>query len=347
MRVFRFDHVAIIASLIIMGGCGSSNESDEGEEALEIQQWLDNKDFDKVIERLENKTPLNDDQRVLLGLSYTAKAGYGLSDMIKAIADSEKNQKSSDLYIKLAELNNKNEDALYLLGEAKKVYTEVVSKERCSQENKSHLEEQICAYNAISGVARSSIALQNLGDVKVAFDEEDGKTDDNLTRSVCALKIAALSYAAGQQTDGCVIGKYNEDNLTFKNEITYERIKISSKNTSDSNQTRDYLIRTTTPRNVELTDGYCDTNQQKAIIQDESHPYPCPIQQKESEENLTAESLILETLNTDLDLIGSLDASIQDDVTKYRDDIDGADGTPKDGKVTSVELAAYIESKNK
>ena len=94
-----------------------------------------------------------------------------------------------------------------------------------------------------------------------------------------------------------------------------------------------------------ITNGYCNndfTNYSETIDAGLS-PYPCPVNQVSTQEDLNTSTMLIETLNEGLDAVKTAvsgDDQFVSDIDEYKTEIDG----DANGDITVSELQTYLQS---
>lgn len=342
----------LIVSALLVSGCGGSegNEGNEGEVALELQYFLDEGKYGSVISLLEGKAQTKN-QKIALGAAYIGRAGFSISKIIEVIASSANDTNGSATSTLISNLSSKGSaTALSDLTSGKRYYNEVVSAELCADENQTKTIPQtdLCFFSGLASMARLATTMGYLGNIESVF-EQDGTEDIKMKASTCAMRYA---FEDENLSDDCDIT--SDGNVTFvQSNTTYEAISVNS---AFEDGTYDYLITYDTVRSSVVTSGYCRLNDFSTrtdiltrTVARASGYYVCPLKETVESEELTVNNLIVDALNGDLDAVGAMSSSSQEDIDQLRADILEANGrniTDENTTITAEDVAKYLDLQN-
>ena len=336
--------IALISTILLFSGCGESDS--EGESRLETQQMLDSGNFAGVISRIESKTSKTVGDYLALGAAYMGKAGLSFSDLVEVVAASNEDSSSDGFASFINNIDNrKSPSALKDLEKSAQNYKKVV-KTACADAIAdpnlvlTDTQRDICLYIGLSYSMKTATAFGYLGDVaKLA---ESGSSDDKLKASACAMGYA---YDGTYDNTNCAIIDNNSTITFVDSNKTYNEFNV----TVNSNSF-EYLMTTTgTPKQIALTDGYCTLTDFSTRVEEKfAGSYVCPVNEEKGTDDLTAASILVDTLNTGVDSIvaaaGSDGSDMSDDIKEFKEEIKGSSD---DGNITLSEIIAYIDKKNK
>ncbi|MEA2090866.1 MAG: hypothetical protein U9O83_00680 [Campylobacterota bacterium] len=334
--------ITLISTMLLFTGCGGDSE---GESRLDTQQKLDSGDFAAVIAKLEPKTSKTLEDYLALGAAYMGKAGLSFSDLVEVVAASSEDSNDDGFASFIKNIDNrKSPSALKDLEESAKNYQQVV-KTACADAaadpnfELSDTQKDICLYIGLSHSMKVATAFSYLGDVTKL--SESG-SDDELKASACA-----MGYAYdGSVGTGCTISE--DVNITFSvSEKTYTPLGVTV-NSVEYDYLMTGVIPGTTNKQTALTDGYCTLDSFSTRADDEfAGSYACPVNEEKGADDLTAASILVDTLNTGVDSIiaaaGGDDSDMSDDIKEFKEEIKGSAG---EEDVTLSEIIDYINTKN-
>jgi coenzyme F420-reducing hydrogenase delta subunit len=327
--------------MLLFSGCGNSDSG--AEITMTAQQLIDNQQYAKAAALLESKSNKTDGDYMLLSSAYMGEAGFSFSEVLKIIADtgisSDTNNapaniykagaNDDDNYVKFLEkieavLKDKP-DALVYLQKAKDVLDNITNKD-----------DNVKFNEGLALTMKASSVFTCLGDVKALA--KDAKVNETVKNDFRAYGCAIAKVYANKPSSKCssvdvksstiaVDGKnYKLIDVTLSNGdgITYH--KLASENGND----------------VILTTGICTSNSeyQKGCVKADDNVTLVP--KLVADGTITIESALVDTINDGFDtLIEIAPDDTKDDIRDYRSEID----TNSDGKITSEEVSAYIDTK--
>lgn len=328
---------SFIGAMLLLSGCSNT----DGEDRLEIQEMLDDGDFEGVISALESESDANTtsiDENMQLGYSYMGAAGLSYSDLVTMMADTDTtaapslrstratdNDAFATFAEKLQENAANNPDVLKLLEKAIKMF-EKVGAEAPGNDTDANL------MLGMTQIAKATTTFTYLGDVAKLV--ENG-IDNELLASACAIvHIYANPIGTSSVTNPTNDCAYSVIIADVNTSDPYKAVRVTLKN----NGTGDYLrLITVNEEDVVVTDGYID-----AITGDDTNESNSgnnmakPVQ----DETLTVRAALLTTLNEGFDVILEIaPVDIQADIREFKNEID----TDLSGEISAQEMADYIE----
>ncbi len=302
---------SLVAATLLLSGCGSSDS--DGESRLETQKMLDDGDYKGVITKLELNANSNP-QYLALAAAYMGKAGYSLLDIVGSIIEDEDSEEDTDMISSLAE--NATYSSTLDLEKAEMYYKKVVGESRCSEENLSSSEQDMCLFVGLSAVTKVASTINLLvGDIS-SFGDDKATEDYKLTASTCAMKFAFDNDISATDSADCSI-EVNPD-VTFSiTEKTYTPLKVSVK--EDTNATAYYYLMTpvdtlTNTRQTTLTSGYCSSESFTPRVEEyDTSLFACPINEDKDANETTSIDVLIDALNGGVDAVSNAIGADQDD----------------------------------
>ena len=327
--------VSMLSFLLLFSACGGDNEA---EDALVLQEKLDNGDFDGVIASVEPRASSSADY-VTLASAYMGRAGFSFSSLIGIVVSSAESGGDStfeDFIQSIAKSSNTG--SLQDLASAIKNYEKIV--DRCATPNVSlsGSESDICLYIGLSEVSRTAVAMGYIAD-DVSAIGDDTKDDDKLTASTCAMQYA---FDGNRTQTDCTIS--SEQNLTFvQSTKTYGDINVTV-----NGKKFEYLITGTVPnpRSTILTSGYCTVNNFATRVESKTNAtyHVCPINES-SGDDITTDEVLVNSLNNGVDSIGAATSDdVSSDMDQFRNEILAANNRENDSNktVTTEDMIKYL-----
>jgi len=325
------------ALTLVMSGCGSS----AGESELEIQQMLDKRDFTGVISKLESSAT-SDDDHLALAAAYMGKAGFTLSDIVDAFANSDTSAQGDAFanYVTTVVGENQSTTAFSDLEKANLNYTKVVSDD-CTTNTKvlSASEQDICLYIGLALTTKAATTINLLTDNLGSFGSNED--DTKLLASACAMQYAIDSTLVSGE---CTISP--KSSVTFTGlEKTYDRIGVYV-----NGESNDFFL--TDNHETLLTVGYCP-NDDFTKRQDEAEVgyYPCPINETVGSKDVTTGGVLVTTINDGLDVVESVaPTDMKENVNEFKCDLIGGSyngySCSKSGAITEQVVIDYLNKNN-
>jgi len=297
--------VSLAAAMLLFNACDNS----EGESHLKTQQMLDDGNYQGVIAHLEADANSNDDY-LALATAYMGQAGYTLLDIIGAMLNNEDDDNLISLLAKNASYNSTLD-----LQKAQDYYTQIVSRDECTQQDVSSSQQDICLFMGLSAISKISSTINLLaGDIS----NFGIATDDKLTATTCAMQFA-LNNSTQNISPECSVVEGSE--VHFKTtDKSYTSLVVEV-----NNESYHYLLTSPTEtgsRETISTSGYCSTSSFTPREETySSNLYACPINEDPNVEDTTSLSLLKDELNNGIDLItGSSeeDSNLKESTDEYK-----------------------------
>ena len=331
----------LVGVTFIFSGCGGS----DGESQLEIQEMLDDGNYDAVINRLKDNAS-SDSDRVALASAYMGRAGFSLSDVITRVATSADDDDDAFTAFIQNSAEQSNSKTLNDLDMADRYFKEVVD---CNDSSKlSSSQKDLCLYVGLSKVSKTAVTVGYIAD-DVSVLSEDGEADDKLTASLCAMQYAIDPSKVDAK---CSVSNTN-NNITFtQTNRTYEEPTFTVNGKAFYN-----LITTTVPKSTVVTNGICTLYDFSTRVKDENDPkydnsltyYPCPVNEGNESSDITTQSVLVDALNDGVDSIGvAVSDDVKEDVDKFKKDVLKANDREDDTNTTIAidDILKYLEDNN-
>jgi hypothetical protein len=298
--------ISITVVALLLSACGDS----QGDARLEVQQMLDNKDYDGVITKLKS-TANRDYEYLSLASAYMGKAGYSLLDIVSSATD-------DDVNIVASLATNTSYTSTLYLDKADEYYKKVISAERCDEGNLSSSQEDICLFIGLAAISKISSTIDLIANNTSTFGDDNNNEDYKLSATTCAMQFALENMASIPQE--CTIQKEEDVFFSTKNSL-YTPLVVTVK--SDPNQTHYHYLMTqedptTRKRETLLTSGYCSNESfTPRVEQYTPNYYACPINEDPDLEETTTIAILQDALNSGVDSASSDEES---DVTSSLDE---------------------------
>ena len=324
---------------LLMSGCGDVSE---GESRLETQQMLDNSNFDGVINKLATKVS-NTEEYISLASAYMGRAGFSLSNVVRALAESEDIGNGDAFIVYTKNISDMSSQSAFLdLQKATVNYTKIVNNRCLEPLNLTGSEKEVCLYLGLALTTNASVTLDLITDDITSLANDIG-TDSKLKASSCALEY---SYNRNSVDEDCSVSTLSSIRF-IESEKDYERITIS---VNSSSENYDFLL---SDQKVILTKGYCSlddfTTRQKS-----SSPalYPCPLNEEKNSQEITTESILVDTLNNGLAVASSVaPEEMQGDIDRFKCDVLGGVYTgnecSENGEITAQIVINFLNTQNR
>lgn len=308
---------------LLMSGCGD-NTSNEGELKLEVQQMLDNGDFQGVIDKLKPLASSHNDY-ILLASAYMGRAGLTLKNLLSTLTNTANTTSNgfSDFTTKLSSMTSAT--AVADLKESVRYFKKVV-KNKCSSEDKNitSSEKSICLYIGLASTSSAASTIKLLTNDITTFGQ-NGKIDNKLRASTCAMK-----YAFDRNISSISDCSVTEDNnITFKqSQKTYTLLSVTITDTTGPHPF-EYLM--TDANTTALTKEYCTLDNFSTRQENEDIGYyVCPVQEAPGDD-ITSTSVLVDALNNGIDatkngigkISGATDIDVGEKLHKYKCEILG------------------------
>ena len=334
--------VLLVSITFVFSGCGSSN----GESQLEIQEMLDNGNYDAVINRLKDNASSSSDY-VALASAYMGRAGFSLSDIVTRVATSADDDNDAFTAFIQNSTKQSNSKTLNDLEMAGIYFKKVVN---CNDSSKlSSSQKDICLYVGLSKVSKTAVTVGYIAD-DVSVLSEDGEVDDKLTASLCAMQYA---IDPNEVDTKCSISNQGRDITFTQTNRTYEcpTFIVNGKGF-------DNLITKTDPKSTVITNGICTLDDFATRVKDKNDSdynnsltyYPCPVNESNDSNDITTQSVLVDALNDGVDSIGAaVSDDVKEDVDEFKKDVLEANNRGNDENTTIAidDILKYLEDNNK
>lgn len=301
-----------LCALLLMSGCGENDAQNE----LKVQQDLDKGNYQAVISKYEGVASTNDEY-MALAAAYMQKAGLGLADLMVVISESgnDENSEAFASFVKSVK-SGSSSTALTDLEKSSNNYKEVVAD--CSIESLSASQKDACLYRGLAQTLKAATTIGYISDTIDSFGSDaGGVSDDKLTSTACAMQYAfdtTYNYSECTLSDG-------PKSITFQSGKTYESV-VFTVNGNDF----EHLLNAT--NSTMMTNGFCtlesfDTRVSQKPTQSLGY-HVCPIDETESESELTTNQLIVDALNDGTNaLSGIATDEMQGDIDEFKCEVLG------------------------
>jgi len=344
---------------LIFSGCGDS----EGEDRLNVQQMLDNGDYNGVISTLEGGATTNENN-LLLGSAYLNKSGLSLSALVGIITDGADSKDGAFATFIDGVSKRRTSTALLDLEKSTSYYKAVIGT-KCKDANDNNLvlsdtQKDICLLMGLSETMKAATTISYISDDVSALGSNSNVVDPKLQTSACAMQYAFDGDSTSIDPTKCsvlVVGDYK-----FASGLTYEKVEITY--VPDNSKKFNYLLAgNSTPRSTIITDGYCSLDsfspraKDKNSLDYEITFHECPINEDPNAIDITTGKVLVDALNNGTDSIGiAASDDMKNDVDEFKCEVlsgvynentiacDGADLTKS---VTTLDVITYLNNNNK
>ena len=352
------------ALILLLTGCSDTETCQ-----FEVQQNLDKSNFAAVIGTLENDSSCinsypNNDHLISLGTAYLGKAGLSFTDIIDSLTVAADNQNTAFAAFIDATGEKTTIDSQADLKTATDIFKTYLGDETCIGLNlpvnndKLYAQKDVCLFMAFSETLRATNAITLLTDdltgwldpnTEVKVDENKNDVPDDLDASACSIQYAASGPtipclpANGVNTDVTQKGV-----ISFDNNSTYEMIDV----TIGANSYTKLIFPSTVAigRSPILTSGFCTTSFDKNVCDQttgatstEAACLPCPTNTTQGSENTSATTVLVDSLNTGLD-IAALSVNnelLEQTLNDFNKEVK-KDGT--NTEITSDDIVNYLQT---
>lgn len=349
----KFFYGVSLAVALLLSGCGS----DDATCRIDVQTAMDKGDFDAAISKLDVECASAfsvSDKNYNLALAYMGKAGYGVSDVLISLLDSNDNASDDALTTFASSLTKtKQADSSTYLQTSKEHFLRTLTSDAnetlanlcvgASTSDNLRLRD-VCFYYGFNQIVTTVDTLSYLtGDLSSALtsiNDRSGNTPDDLQASLDALGFATGGTKGNVTKSAITISGTNYNHLKVTvNAKTFYRLATS--NAPDPTAS------------TILTDGYCDENGSKANcegielsggdINTTNHAaalcFACPVG-IDTNRSTDVVSVLVDALNEGTDAIANLsdDADTQQSIDDLKADID----TNHDKNISTQEMLDYL-----
>jgi len=312
----------------------------------EINQLLDNHEYEAVISKLDSVAS-NNDEYLALAEAYMGISGLDISKVISDICSSDK----------LMDFINKTDDAtkecktpLDYLNKAVDYYILVLG-DSCESDdsNLTDFEKEICTYKGLAQTVESVTSINYL----ISYEKNAKKA------SACAMQ-----YAFNGVEDGCSV--FEDGELTFtQTNKTYERIDVVV-----NDDHFEYLLvknDLTGVKEVVITDGYCSLDSFDTRVDSKNDPdykesfHVCPVnlvnhdktyitQSFTDADTYTTKQGIVDSFNygTHSILIGDINNTLlKDKIIEFKDEIiESRDVDDGNETIKTEDIVSFFNKEN-
>ncbi len=346
-------------------GCGGydsvgiSDDNTAEARRYEVQQALDEGNYDFVIQALENDPTYGgaftrEEGLMNLAAAYVGRAGFDINDVINELVDIADQTTGNDdfsTFIRALTANLRERASLWLR-RASETYAQIAPS--CTSPA-TEIERDACFYRAVVDATNAAATVATvvedvntwLNPTGCSDDANQNNVGDEADATACAIEYAVAS--SPPDTGSCSISAvtYSVENssLTFDdgtNTYTFKLLKIDvspSGGCSDTNTF--YRLIDTSTNSVAVTEGYCDINFNPCSSPDGSNCFPCPVVDPTSGNAVDIVETVVNTIETSQDIITNLVAGT-DAAQAVNDFIQEVCGV--DQSCTQDEIANYLQS---
>ncbi|WP_457746059.1 hypothetical protein [Sulfurimonas sp.] len=343
---------------ILLGGCGNSDTTCR----IDVQNALDDGQFDTAINLLEGSCSAaysQSDLNLNLATAYMGKSGFGVSDVVNMIINSNTYTGDAFSNFLISVDNFKTPNSLPLLDRSNSYYLASIAEankttaaELCSLAELNTTTDSrrlnVCLYIGFNETIKAANTITYLtGDITTLVNSINNNT--NTTPLDLQASLDALSWAIGAPIPNGSTVTASDVNISG---TLYAELNVS--NPSSSGLIFYRLARSSTPdvnNSTVLTDGYCDVNGSRdsclgmednvtgAIVNPIAGCYACPVLFDNPASGDIAQ-LLVETMNSGSDAIiaASGDPDIQQAIADFTFNITGA----TDANVTITDILNYL-----
>lgn len=350
----KFFYGVSLAAALLLSGCGS----DDATCRIDVQTAMDKGDFDGAISKLDGECASAfsvSDKNYNLALAYMGKAGYGVSDVLISLLNSNDNA-SDDAFTTFASslTKTKQADSSTYLQTSKEHFLHTLTSDAnetlanlcvgASTSDNLRLRD-VCFYygfnQAVTTVDTLSYLTDDLSSALTSINNKESEnTPDDLQASLDALDFAT-SGTKGNVTNKPITIKganYNHLVVTVNTKTFY---RLATSNAPDPTAS------------TILTDGYCDENGSKANCEGvelsggdinttnlaATECFACPVG-IDTNRSTDVVSVLVDALNEGTDTIANLsdDADTKQSIDDLKADID----TNHDKNISTQEMLDYL-----
>ena len=326
----------LVTTALLFTGCNPDTMS-ESECKFSVQTSLDDKKYDTTLDLLNNdcSTVLDDKSKNSnYGFAYLGKAGMDIYNVLSTMV--QPTNSSFGSFIQSIN-GDGNDNSLVYLQKATDSFSLVNGNLDCTDTNLSYFDKDICFYKGITDTLKAAITFNYLTDDLDAFIDGSGNPND-MVASACSLEYSLNGVCSNGD-----ISNYNElpINITFSNTKEYTPFNVEVLGTD----TYQYMLKkdlVTNIHTVVLTKDYCDINFNTCDTLG-SNCYACPVDKTNSETELSTLDLLVESINSGLDTVGSLtdNPDIKKSIDDFKADL-GDDGET----ITNQDIIDYLNKKD-
>ena len=341
-------------------GCGGydsvgiSDDNTAEARRYEVQQALDEGNYDFVIQALENDPTYGgaftrEEGLMNLAAAYVGRAGFDINDVINELVDIADQTTGNDdfsTFIRALTANLRERASLWLR-RASETYARIVTSSCTSPA--TEIERDACFYRAVVDATNAAATVATVVEDVNTWLNPTGCSDDANQNNVgdeADATACAIEYAA---TGSCTVLGANlsvvNPSLTFRdgtNSYPFELVKIDISPSGDcSNTNTFYRLIDTSTNSVAVTEGYCDTNFNPCGSPDGSTCFPCPVVDPTSGDAVDIVETVVNTIETSQDIITNLVAGTDAEqaVNDFIQEVCGVDQS-----CTQDEIANYLQS---
>ena len=344
MKKFVYSLFAI--SILVLHGCGD----DEAEQQVQIQQDLDAGNYTAVIRELEEDAS-TEEEYMALAAAYMQKAGLGLADLIRVIADATAVENDFDAFASFVQSvgERSSTSSLQDLRKSANYFQNVVP--NCLSYDLSSSQQDACLYFGLTQVMQAANTISYMaGDI-----ESFGNTLENdakLQSLACAMEYA---FDATLNSLECSVLPRGE--VVFANGVGYESISVFV----DAQEFEHLLSTDGALKHTVITNGYCTTDDFATRVEDKSaqnyDPYTyhvCPLNEATAADELSTETLMVSAFNDGIEAVSAVATDdMQGDIDEFKCDLlggyyygGGACSANLSQEITVTQVIEYINKNN-
>ena len=350
---------SLVVASLLLSGCGGESDTTC---RIDVQNALDDGEFDKAISLLENSCAnayTESDLNLNLATAYMGKSGFGVSDVVAMIIDANNNSGDALTSFTVAVEQNKEPNSLPMLDKSNSYYLASIA------EGNKTTASQLCSIaelNTTTDSRRTNVCLYvGFNETIKAVNTITYLTDDlttlvdsinsdlNTTPFDMQASLDALAWSLNQTIPNGSTITASDINISG---VGYAHLEVSDP--SGSSLTFYRLAKSTTqgsPNSTLITDGYCDENGSKsnctgmednatgAIINSIAGCYACPVS-FDSADGGDIASLLVDTFNSGADIVIAVtnDPDITQSINDFKTDI----GVAVDANITITDILNYL-----